>query len=219
MALPAFPHVALIDDFNRANEGPPPSASWSNYVGAGLLVDTNRVSTSDVSASDNGSYYNVRKYGPDIDVTALISTKGTRWFSLAVRLRQESDGTWSGLEILLDSSPVNSAVVFELYHNVYTQVQPQFPFTWATGDSFGVRLTGPVIQPYYKIGAGAWNPVGPSWISYVALEAGYCGLNIAQKNTFGDDFSVGTLPESLGRSDFDNFPKPKHRNAILLRQI
>lgn len=81
----AFPQRGISDDFNRANQGPPPSASWVTIV-AGYKVDTNQLRTS--ASSDQGMYWNTTD-GPSceryITLAALPSTTTDRYFELIIK--------------------------------------------------------------------------------------------------------------------------------------
>ena len=63
----AFPTTGLLDDFNRADEGPPPSASWSISYGGPhgeLKVSSNQCVVSDLTAG----YFETNK-GEGLTVT------------------------------------------------------------------------------------------------------------------------------------------------------
>ena len=217
MAELPFPSTELVDDFNRADTGPPPSASWTTHDGVGLLVAGNRVNPS-TSGTDNASHYHVKAYGPSLDVTCKVDTKGANWMSLVLRLTNTAGGGFRAIEVAWLVSP-NAIVVFDALNGTYTQVGPRYPVAWASGDSLGVRAMGSAIRPYIQAGAGAWNQVGYIWDTSHALEAGFVGMNLGSTDMFGDDLRAGTIRDDVERLDFTTFPKHKHREAVPRRDI
>src|SRR3990167_6969919 len=68
----------LLDDFNRANEGPPPSNSWTNGIttfvaGEGLVVSGNKVTRKATGGFEQGSYWSAADFGPNVELVAEMS--------------------------------------------------------------------------------------------------------------------------------------------------
>ena len=58
----AFPNTPVLDNFNRANEGPPPSANWVGWIMAAsnLIVYTNVCACNVAGNGDAGWDTNLR---------------------------------------------------------------------------------------------------------------------------------------------------------------
>jgi hypothetical protein len=72
-----FPTTPILDDFNRANEGPPPSANWSAYhaswgFGDGLEVVSNQCKGNSYNLC--GDWWSVETFGSDCEVYVTIAT-------------------------------------------------------------------------------------------------------------------------------------------------
>lgn len=92
----AFPTTGVLDSFNRANEGPPPSASWGApiYFGqSGLVVNTNQCAASAVDWKD--SYWNATVFGADQETWFTLATlpAGTNAIFLHGRIQATGLGT------------------------------------------------------------------------------------------------------------------------------
>lgn len=83
------PTTPVLDTFNRANEGPPPSTSWTN-LNAGLKVISN---VCGANASNSVSYWNVGNFGPDCEVFCTITTKPGSGQSVGLYLRGKDTGS------------------------------------------------------------------------------------------------------------------------------
>src|SRR5688572_22948208 len=95
----SFPCTSLLDDFNRTNEGPPPSANWTTGVDGstgGFAVSSNTAVAQDGSFSS--AYWNATTFGPDTEVyVTMVNTFGASCCGYRLYLRLASAGT-SGVD-------------------------------------------------------------------------------------------------------------------------
>jgi len=192
----AFPITPIIDDFNRANEGPPPSASWGTAHGAGLKVVSNAVTANAASNSDNIGYRNDRTYQDCECYITMVDTIGNSWFEVWVRLSTPGDTTICGYAVATDQTN-NTLRYFRVDNASYTELGTSEPQTISDGDSLGVSIIGNTIQAYYKVGAGAWNAIGTARVDST-YTSGYLGLNVAGSSISGDNFGGGALGPGPG---------------------
>lgn len=186
-----FPSTSVLDNFNRANEGPPPSANWTTGIDGsadGFSVASNQAAPQ--SAAFSSSYWNAATFGPDVEVYATIAAVGP--FRLYLRVQQA--GT-SGLDgyIVLAYPPTNELYVYRVDNGSQTQLGAAFSQTIGAGDKFGASMIGNEISVYYKTSAGEWALIGTRTDSTYG-SAGHLG--IASFDTTGsrlDDFGGGTI--------------------------
>jgi hypothetical protein len=88
----AFPSTPILDDFNRSNEGPPPSSNWTSIYN-GHVVASNHI-RGYVYNDNNVSMWNASTFGPNIEAYAARKNEYT---SLGVigRLDASSNGYWA----------------------------------------------------------------------------------------------------------------------------
>lgn len=86
-----FQTVPVTDTFNRTNEGPPPSASWTSdpfgYGATGHKVSSNTCIGTD--ASDNHTKYNTI-FQANSEVYITVTTKGGTGSEMALGLRYDN---------------------------------------------------------------------------------------------------------------------------------
>lgn len=97
MAVLTFPNTPVIDNFNRPNEGPPPSPNWTNdgdYAGQWKVSSNTCVPDGTVGGSENE--WNSTIFGPDCEVYLTLATKMLDSFQVEIYARmQPSDRTSS----------------------------------------------------------------------------------------------------------------------------
>jgi hypothetical protein len=197
----AFPTTGILDNFNRAAEGPPPSASWTNvWIDAAGGLRTDGVACLMNAAGDgvDSSYWNVADFGPDCEVHAKFPIKDSfptgAEFVLALRLANIGTGTTDGYGLDIDIGGAGVHSVMRYDNQVPAGVGSTFSQAWTAGDSFGFEAIGTTLKAYYKPAAGSWTEIASRTDStYTA--AGKIGLAIAGLNAEGtaDDFGGGTI--------------------------
>ncbi len=207
-----FPTNGVLDDFNRSNTGPPPSASWSNYLN-GLSVYNNTVVRG--SGSENISYWNEDM---GLDQEAYFTFNGAAGVSMGVVLKFDpSAGTgyiifyYSGngnvyIGKLTDSS---TATIYSRCVNgsaTCTRLDYFSAGSFAAGDSLGAHIDAAGHIAVYKESGGTWTEVGN--VTDGTYAVGKIGLQITSNSTvagaLADDFgggnAAGAPPEpALGK--------------------
>lgn len=188
----------LRDDFNRANEGPPPSSSWTTGINgsaaSGLRVVSNQLKKQSTGAFTVGSaYWNVADFGPDCELAVkFVGTAETNDFvSVCGRLVNIGSGTTDGYEV--EAKRTASSHEWRLGRwddDVLTTLGATFTQALASGDLIGLRMVGSSIEAWHKPAAGSWTQLATRTDStYTA--AGKAGLklgDVSDQNVTADDF-------------------------------
>ncbi|KRT69463.1 MAG: peptidase S8/S53 subtilisin kexin sedolisin [candidate division NC10 bacterium CSP1-5] len=196
----AFPETPILDDFNRANEGPPPSSSWATPSGApGIKVISGQVGE---DGPGGQAVWNTQ-YGPDLEAYVDVPTLAwdgigghTEYFRLYFRASAPDAGTTSsGYFILAWNSSPNDSIGLWSYTpsgvDYLTHVQVA---GLTSGSSVGLSVIGDLIRVYHKPPAGSWAEVF-NYTDPTYDNAGYLLLYISQggPDLRLDNFGGGTL--------------------------
>jgi len=184
----AFPTTPILDDFNRPNEGPPPSADWSDFPGTdGMVVDGNEAIPD--GASGGGYWNTITNANCEVYATLVNIDDGegmilfARSNDIAPPLDPGAIGYW--LIIARDDVGGDGVILFSGISG---------PLDLATldlniGDKFGLECNGNTITGYHC-------PVGGTWIQVVSavdsttLGPGYIGA-VLGTDVHIDDFGGG----------------------------
>jgi len=197
-----FPTTGLLDDFNRANEGPPPSASWTTAVIAGGtdgLVVLSNVLKGNGSGSNEG-YWNVSTFGPDVEcymkVAAKLEDSGA-YQMVYCRLTTIGSGTTDGYGCRLSfSATTDSLRLFRIDNGSVTYLGTGVSQETAVGDQWGIEIVGDALKLMYKPVAGSWSSI-ESVTDGTYSASGHIGALLRGGNTHrADDFSGGTVVSS-----------------------
>lgn len=193
----SFPVSAILDNFNRANEGPPPSTSWTTSWNVG--ADGHKVVSNQLNAntSDGSSYWNVQTFGPNCEVYAtMVDTQGV-YAQLGARLTSVGTSSLNGYAV---SREDNSTIAVKKWAaGSESQLGATFSQSFTAGDSMGMTVTGSnptVIEVWYKVGAGAWTSLGTrSDSTSPNTAAGNIGIRsgASSGSPKWDDFGGGTV--------------------------
>jgi hypothetical protein len=181
----AFPTSALLDNFNRANEGPPPSANWVTDVGyAGLIVASNactRNAASSAGAWNTSFVADQEIYADLIDPTDC---------SLNIRLVTANNLASNHYQLYFVDE-----TTLELYKSVatvFTQLGADITVTHVDGDQWGIECIGTTIKVYQN-----GVEVASRTDSDVS-GAGYIGASLRAAATIMDDFGGGAVVAAGG---------------------
>lgn len=192
----AFPTNGVIDDFNRANEGPP-MTGWTTFLADGMKVVSNAASFGGTgTASDNGVYYTTPTPGPDCEVYATMTTRNGSYCDLYARLVDIGSNTTDGYDF--SYAGTNTLKMFRLDGNGATESWVQLGATetptTADGDAWGGTIIGSALQLYFKASGGSWVAQGPGTTSSTYTLAGKLGMSVGPQTAIRiDDFGGGTL--------------------------
>lgn len=192
-----FPTTTVLDDFNRANEGPPPSASWTTWISSGLKVVSNEIGPNDTGG--NGAYWNAVMPGPDVEAHLTIATlsDATTYINLYARY---DVALFKGYVMNHTvASPDTWALVREDGGSSATLVSGTQDLS--NGDAMGIRCVGSLIEGWLRVN-GIWQRVGS------ATDATYSG---ASPN---DRLGIYTEPGAVTTGRMDNFGGGVVRHAL-----
>lgn len=209
----AFPTTSVLDDFNRADEGPPLSTNWSSpgmwgYPPGGPLTLISNEAKGSVSGYYNDAYWNVQTFGPDCEVYAKFSLKSNIAEYVAARITTPGDGTTDGYAAFGITSGI---MVARIDNGVYTMLGSVLSATYEDGLSIGLEITDDTIVTFTKPPGGSWANAGERTDSTYS-SAGYIIIGTHGQGGSIDDFGGGTIYEyvptgGLTDPDFSKFPK------------
>jgi hypothetical protein len=192
-----FPITDILDSGVRANEGPPPSASWSangvNTTNA-LTIVSNQIHSDSLESGCWGT-----QFGPNCEVYTTVTTipPNAGQIQLHLRLTEIGAATVDGYRatfIRVDANPGFSAFIDRLENNTATQIGDPINDTSgviANGIKFGMSMIRDEIAVYVNR-SGTWGLLGTQADS-VYTTAGFIGLRTNLTADF-NDFGGGTLP-------------------------
>jgi hypothetical protein len=190
-----FPVTGLVDDFNRADTGPPPSANWTTggfpSAANGLSVVSNQCVLATAPA---GGYWNAAVYGPESEAyCTVVSLTGSAQVGLYVRLNNQPSNTTGYFAEF--ASGAGTTRISRLDNGVATALVFAV-LGLANGDVVGIEAKGQNLTAY-KNGTSILSTTDSTY-----LTSGNIGLRVAQTTTIIDDFSGGTIPppDDLGSS-------------------
>lgn len=207
-----IPSSVILDDFNRANEGPPPSANYTDIYGSSDLRVVSNQLTPGVSTTLTSGYgwkWGTVAYGPDcevfitiVDIGSSASAAGRLYLRVPISGLTGYSLQWNSFE--------NTIKINKIVAGSEVVLGATISQTITSGDSIALQAIGSDINVYYKVGAGSWTLVGTrSDSSYSS--AGYLGFDLYNPgvgtNPILDNFGGGTIiiPEvSYVRSSLKN---------------
>lgn len=192
----AFPTQGVLDNFNRGDEGPPPSGDWAHPAwngNGGLEVVSNQCAAE--GAGYNDSYWDVG-VGPDCEVYVTIPTLPADGEEMGLFLRAKDPGAGGldGYEVYMAkvAGAGNDVTrVYRLDNEALTQLGADITQEFAAGEKLGFEAVGSTLTVYQYTGA-AWGSLGSrDDATYGA--AGYIGVELQNTTVRVDDFGGGTI--------------------------
>lgn len=196
----AFPTTGILDDFNRANEGPPPSASWSSsgYTAASQAsVVSNEVKFA--TFAGGGAWGTT--FGPDSEgymtLGATLMSNNIP-FLIMVRGKEIGAATIDCYQARLDRIDANPGFLMRINridNNVSTTLgasDNDTAGTIASGMKIGLEVVGSTLTTYFNR-SGTWTSVSSRSDSTYA-DAGYVLMTCTEAAASFDDFGGGTIP-------------------------
>jgi hypothetical protein len=181
----AFPTTSVLDDFNRANEGPPPSASWSAPMWwADNLKVISNTAGSDTTTGD--AYWNAGTVGPACEAYADMTSLGSAAY-LGVRMTSPG-GTADGYFYFWRPGP--NAEIARIDNGTRTRLGAAFDASTSAGDSLGISAVEDALTAHGK--NGSWSVVAER-VDGTYLTSGYIGLGVDDTTTRWDNFGGGTV--------------------------
>lgn len=193
----AFPTTPVIDNFNRANADPPPSASWTGIYGAGFLIVSSAISKT-ANADTSGILWSASTFGPDSECYYTVANAGASQAAGRIYVRIDAGVTggysltWNAFSTLISIKIVASGTETTLGAAIEQPI--------ADGDGIGLEAVGTTLTAYHKPAAGAWTSIGSrsdaTWAvgGKIGLD-GYADVGTA---VIFDDFGGGTYVPAAG---------------------
>lgn len=194
-----FPQTGILDDFNRPDEGPPPSSSWTSQWFDALYGQFQVVSGQlKATAQWASGYWSAQTFGPDCEM--YITTAGTWTGSNDLALAMVEPGAigtsgYDGYEVYITTT---TWALRRTTNNSNTDLATG-SFSTSLGDSFGLRRRVDQIEFWHKPVGGTWqliqsfNDVTYSGPFHLCLYSEGGGSGVTQRFT---NFGGGTLPEA-----------------------
>jgi hypothetical protein len=192
-----FPTTAILDSFTRA-DATSLGANWTNLFGD---PEDGGISSNQAYNPD-GNYYpmawNVSQYGPDCEtyITMPTLTGGDDSFYLGGRAVDLGGGSFTGYALAVDVNLAANEDIFlaRVDAGVLLQISPTISsVNMSAGDSFGIRMEGPIIRAFHKPAAGSWTEV-LNVVDTTYSSAGYLFMYLTTNITARfDDFGGGTV--------------------------
>lgn len=195
------PRTPRLDDFNRVNQGPAPSSSWTNGIitfTGGLVVLDNQLARSANGAFRQGSYWNTA-FGPDSEVwgTVKYTSRSTNdGMSLYTRLTTPGSGTTDGYALLVEFDGSACQWGIQRFDNgVGASLGSLVSQDISDGDQVLFQAYGDILAGFLGSG-GTWaQVVSASDSTYTS--AGFVGVDLVNGQRWRlDDFGGGTFPAS-----------------------
>jgi len=190
-----FGGTAVLDNFNRANEGPPPSADWTNLLN-GLKVVSNQCKGNAAAAHNVSLFETV--HGADCEAYIEIVTKGGTNDLVDVYARGTTlvGASTDGYMVRLNPQGGTDIVgIYRVTHGVETLLGATVGQEFSNGDSLGIECIGSTIKAWRKSG-GTWTElVSRTDSTYGA--GGYAGLGVFGTTAVVDGFGGGTISAGI----------------------
>jgi hypothetical protein len=190
---PEEPSQTLLDNANRADEGPPPSTSWANglitfVAGEGVVVSSNNFCRKSSGGYRQGSYYNAATFGPNIDTVAELGGLpdfDADGIGLYGPITTPGDPTTDGYALWLERAS-STLYTWRIWRLDNAGVGVDFG-----GDSFSAPAVGDliaftkrssVIRVWHKPSAGVWV-IKNEMIDTTYNAPGFVGLEFVNNQT------------------------------------
>lgn len=188
-----FPTTPILDDFNRANEGPP-MTGWTAYYSTGLKVVSNQCAPNDNGG--NAAYWTPAMGGSDVECYVTIATMPANGGETAVLARLDpAGGGVNGDAYQVSHFPAagtDSITIWRIDNSAYTSLG-SWSQELAAGDGIGIRCVGSTIEAWARI-SGVWTLIGSvtdatysgaSPTNRIALSNEGNGSSVARYDDFG----------------------------------
>jgi len=213
----AFPTTGILDNFNRGNEGPPPSANWFTPTGpvgmGGLKVAGNQCIISDLNDIGYGSaFWTGSTFGPDCEayITGVtVPDEDVRFIRLYLRMTTTDYATMDGyiVSFVYDTSQC-ICQISRIDNGANTQLGADINITLSDGDKLGADISGvnPSTITAYQDTGGGWASIGSREDSdhdgagYIALAANDL-ITTVMDDFGGGDFTSSSSDSSSSSSE------------------
>jgi len=181
--LSSFPSTSVIDNFDRANEGPPPTGWLELYQNGttGLAISSNQLAPTIVSDNCSG-YWTASTYGPDSEIYAIVANKGAVGDKIRLWFRTASPGVIADVDGYAVSysnlSGTDTIAIRKIVNGTSTTISSTISQEVANGDGLGMSVVGNDLVLYYKSGSGPWTALTTVTDTSITA-AGYLGVDLS----------------------------------------
>lgn len=201
----AFPVTKILDNFNRADEGPPPSSSWTNTELGGIAVIGNLVGSPAGDAQSNwNTSFDARQ---ECFATLKAVPPNGQGISQIVRNVSVSLNATNHYEVFwVSQAAANDVAQIYKYNGSYVQLGADVSLggEMAVDDVLGIRVVGTTIEVFRNGVSIASRTDGD------VTGAGFLGLYFSEESARMDDFGGGSLRGPP-------FMEPRVRRGVLQR--
>jgi hypothetical protein len=190
----AFPEPGVLDNFNRADEGPPPSAGWVDKHVMGVVSNE---CAARQTPNDYGGPFTANMLWRAVFAANQIAfvTTSVRQLDggdvyLVARL-QDTDNCVA-LYVYRDDTGGDTVEIIENVAGVFSTIGGPHTIDYQDGDTFGIRCTGDTIEACHRPLAGAWTLLG-SGVTTLPVAGGKIGLDCRDTTVRFDDFGGGDI--------------------------
>jgi len=194
--MATFNPANILDNFDRANSGPPLGGNWTVIYGmdAGFKVVSNQMVPSSSSQTE-GEYRNNTTYGADsyAYITADTVDHSSDYSATRLFLRLVSPTT-SGIDGYVAyfiwrnaGATLDDAGAYRIDNNVETLLGAEILSSgWANGDVYEIGMAGSTFTMYRNASSlGARTDSTYSAAGYIGVSWYYNDASIAKYNDFG----------------------------------
>ncbi|HQP09790.1 MAG TPA: hypothetical protein PKV41_00220 [Candidatus Omnitrophota bacterium] len=192
-AYEGFPTTPVLDDFNRASEGPPPSSGWTPSFGGafgGWKAQNNACVVGATTGGLCADYWNETVY-TDAEAYVTVVTKPEDGGYLQIIIRTAGADTMAPNGYSIDLTPTSELDVISLLRSDegMTTTLKSVAHEMKDGERLGISVVGSEITGYVY-SAGAWIEL-MSVTDTAHPAAGVIGIQTSSMATVVDDFGGG----------------------------
>lgn len=202
----AFPTTSVLDDFNRANTGPPPSSSWVTESGTGHEVVSNQCDpdTANSVSRWNTSYAAAQEaYCTVIDVPA-----SGKYVGVFIRLASAGGYGSSAGSVEINCFP-STIEVWQFSGATWSQLGATIGYTLSANDVMGMDASGATVAIYQNGTSLGTRTTAVTGSGYIGLIAGGTSSTPSVDNFGGGAIVVasGVIPRDLAHT-------PQHQSLM-----
>lgn len=183
----AFPTTSILDNFNRADEGPP-ATGWTTSNGSGCDIVSNQLQAASADGAANWSTL----FGADQEAFVDIVTEPADTKSINLIVRQATASNYGSTHYEADftkKTGANDECEIWKYDGSWAQLGATIDLggEFTTGDQIGLSVNGTTVEIWIN-GVSKGSRTDSS-----VTGSGYCGLLIEEDNLPVDDFGGGAI--------------------------
>jgi hypothetical protein len=185
----AFPEPGVIDNFNRANEGPPPSSAWVDQFVMGVVGNEGAARQASTNNYDAPAVWRT-VFPANQESYVEIVTRQDDTMVQTVLARYQDASNYVAIATSRDDGAGDTISIGEVVSGAGATIGGPYTIIYQDGDSIGIRCVGTTIEAWYKPVAGAWGQLGIGTTT-LPPAPGYVGLVVYGTTTRLSGFGGG----------------------------